>query len=156
MLQLSVQQKIGVGVLIITTSFAIGRYSVSQPTVKTQEQVKTNSVDSKNVIVKQHEVIVTVKSPTGEIKTTDTIDTGTDVKDSDTTTQSVQVSQTITPQQTGTLNVYLVGAYNLTSPLTPPLAGIGVSTKLIGPVTVGVQGLFGASNLIGVTAGLTF
>lgn len=135
--------------VLLLVSFAAGRYSVSNPTVKTEvtknteEAVKTNKVT--------HKVTTITKDPSGKDITTITEDTAsnTDKVIDSTTTEK----QTIVPAKRNSVNVSALASVNFTRS-SMPVYGASVSKEIIGPITVGVFGL--TDSTIGVSIGLNF
>lgn len=134
-------------VVLLVTSFAIGRYTAPKPSVKivekTTEEVKK---DEQKDVVKTTTIVKEKDKETTTIteETKDHVQTKKD-ETLDSMTQIVQ-------PKVNTLNVSaLVGAELF--PLKP-VYGLSVNKQLIGPVSIGVFGL--TNQTIGFSIGLNF
>jgi cytoskeletal protein RodZ len=146
---MTIKTKIIASLVVVLVAFASGRYSVSNPTVKTHETTQT---DSETKIDKNtHKVTTITEDKTGKKVTTITEDTDTKA---DKTKDSVKtIDQTVTPQKTGTVNISALAGFGLDSGIQP-VYGLSVSKELIGPITVGAFGL--TNRTLGISVGLNF
>jgi type IV pilus biogenesis protein CpaD/CtpE len=144
---MSLQYKVLAVLLVLLATFAAGRYSVSQtPAVVATKQTEVQVVKQQA----QHEVVVTVKEPDGEVKTTETIDTSVHTD----TTKDQQTTQTVAPAKTSKINISALVANDFSRGGILPLYGVSASKEFIGPVTIGAFGL--TNGTIGVSIGLNF
>ncbi len=121
----------------MVAAFILGRMSVSVPQVDVTDQVKNN-----------HTVVTTIttKSPTGDIKTTRTVDS---------ITKSKTTEKSPSPPAKKPLNVSALAGYDFSSPRSlSPIYGISVNKEVLGPLTVGAYGL--TNGIIGVSIGVNF
>jgi hypothetical protein len=132
-------------VILIVTAFAVGRCSVSPPTVKTTEQVNTNTKKDTD----DKKVTTITQTPKGQTITTITEDITTKA---DTDTQT-QIQQTVTPPKKNTLNISALGGMQFENSFQP-VYGISVTKSIVGPVTAGVFGL--NNGIVGLSIGLNF
>lgn len=142
---MTTRMKIELMILAILLAFALGRYtrnSLVTTNTRTQTDVQLSQETHKRV------VSVTVKLPSGAVKTTTTTtqDTQTD-KHTDSKTQETKVVSV--PK---TLTVSALAGIDTRSML--PTYGVSVSKNLIGPISVGVFGL--TNGTLGVSLGLSF
>jgi hypothetical protein len=145
--------KLGIGILALLTAFAVGRYSVSSPSVSTTEnkQVTDNKQTDKDI----HEKTTTTstKKPNGEVQTV-TVEVKDIVSKADENTNTrEQIQQTVSPTKHNTLNVSGLFALQPSNSLRP-LYGVSITKEILGPVTVGVFGL--TNSTLGVSIGLSF
>lgn len=150
---LNPKREIAIVLVGLIVSFALGRYSIDPPAVKTIEVSKTvtQQEEKKDVHVQTKTIIVEL--PTGAKTTTTTVDTVvTDAKDTDTKVQDEKIHTEI-PNPKNTLNISALVAQDMHA-LGVPSYGISVQKQFIGPVTIGVFGL--TSGIIGISIGLNF
>jgi hypothetical protein len=143
---MSIQYKVIGVLLILMATFAAGRYSAQKPATNTTTNTVTHETEHQN----QHEVIVTIKAPDGTTRTTETIDTNTQVQEA----QDTKTQQIVVPPKTNTLNVSVLVGNDFSKLSIQPLYGVSVSKQLLGPLTVGAFGL--TNGVIGVSIGLNF
>lgn len=107
----------------------------------------SQATSTSTVVEKNHTqtVIVTVKKPNGEVRTTETIDSHTNTHQ----TESIKI-----PVNTAKTNVGLLVANDFTNSIPKLIYGVSVSKELLGPITIGVFGY--ADRRIGVSIGLNF
>lgn len=133
-----------IGILVaLVVSFAVGRYSAQQPSVK--EVTKSEDTKKSTTDTDSHTVIVA--NPNGS--TTTTIDTHSHEKDTDVNKQVSVVSiEAVKPQ----INLSLLGGYDYKAKST--LIGASINKQFLGPVTLGA---FGFNNgVIGLSIGVVF
>lgn len=149
---MTLRTKILIVALALLTSFALGRYSVSNPHTITssQKSADTKVTDDKDTHTQTK--IVESKAPDGTSTKTTIIDTVvTDKKDFN--KQVTSSSQTeIIPQKTGTLNLSIMAGYDYQHDQT--VYGGIVTKEFLGPVTMGLFGL--TNGVVGATIGLNF
>lgn len=142
-----------VSILALTASFAVGRYSVSQPPAVTKvDDIKKDII--KDVDSDKHKETTTVieKDPDGKTKTTTTVTEDTTTKKHVDTTIEKHEDLTITPTIRDTLNVSaLIGADFRQK---DPVYGVSVTKQFLGPVTIGIFGL--TNYTVGLSVGLNF
>lgn len=148
-MDLTTKTKIIVSIVVMAVAFASGRYSVSNPTVKTHEVVNTDS-DTK-VNKETHKVTTITEDKDGKKTTTITEDS--DTKADKTTDTNKTLDQTVTPQKTGTVNISALAGLSFDGTFKPAY-GASVSKELIGPLIVGAFGL--TNGTIGLSLGLNF
>ena len=147
---MTTEHKLALGVIALLAAFACGRYSVQAPTIKTTEVSKTDTKVDENKDT--HETIVTTKTPKGDIKTVETIDS---TVHEDTTQDNVtQIQQTITPPKTGTLNISGLIGNDFSKGLSGEVYGASVTKEVLGPVSLGAWGL--TNGTVGLSIGLSF
>lgn len=150
--------------VIILTSFAVGRYTVP---AKVKIETKVVEVEKKttneNKQDKRNTHTETVKTEIKKSDGTDTITTKTtsDTKSIDDTkviindqkSTNIDSTKTIT-SSSSTINLSLLGGASLLHPDQGFLIGGSISTKLIGPSTIGLWGL--NNGTAGLSLGLNF
>jgi hypothetical protein len=139
--------------ILVLTSFAVGRYSVQQPpAIKTQEVTKVQETENQAKDTHTQTKTVVDKLPTGEVKTTTVTDTTvlTKTKETDNTVQTLQ--QTVVPTSRPKLNVSALLAYDYHS--GGVAYGLSVQKEVLGPIAAGLYGL--NNGTIGVSIGLDF
>jgi len=147
--------KVLLSILIILTSYAIGRWSSPE---KVKIETHTVEVEKKQdeEVSKDHKIttIVVTTHIDGTKTTTTTIadDKYTDDKSSDVVHSTTDTEKETTYSSSKTTVSALVGV-NLTKAALPDY-GLGVSKPVLGPVTIGVFGF--KSGEIGASVGLTF
>lgn len=151
---LSTKTKVIISIIVILTAFAAGRYSVKAPTTKTQisQTQDTKTTEDKNTH-KKITIIDTKQADGADTKTT-VID---EVSNDDTTQNQdtkTQVTQTVTPPKTNTINISILGANDFGKGLLAPTYGLSVTKEVLGPITVGAFGLM--NGTVGVSVGLDF
>lgn len=146
------KNKVIIGVVSLLVAFALGRYSNHSSTVVTHTDTQTDTKKEADKDTQTHSVTVITKEPNGEEKTTTTTDTTTKSKTDTQTDSDTKTTQTVTPQKTGTLNLSLLGGYDMVKAM--PVYGASVTKNLIGPITIGVFGL--SNGTVGASVGLSF
>lgn len=136
-------------VVVIVTTFALGRYSVQEPEVKldivTDKQTDTHKVQNKKKIT-----TITKDKDGKEVTTITEEDVITTDKNSNSTSK---ISETITPPKTNTINISALAGMSLDR-FGTPVYGVSITKQLIGPITVGAFGL--TDKTIGLSIGLNF
>jgi hypothetical protein len=151
---LTTKTKIIIGVIVLVVTFAAGRWSVGQKTVKTTEQITAtdNKQENKNTHTKT--TITETKQPSGA----DTTVTVIDQVANDTMTQkdisNTNIQQIVTSAKKSALNISVLGAEDFSHGLTQPTYGLSVTKEILPPVTVGAFGLM--NGVIGVSIGIDF
>lgn len=138
----------------IAVAFATGRYSVSNPTIKTTEDIKSDTHEKQAEDTHTKTTIVTTKAPDGTVQQTETIDNSTSTHTTENTDTTAQIQQTVTPQKTGTLNLSVIVANDFSKGGLLPVYGASITKEVLGPVTIGAWGL--TSGVLGVSLGLNF
>lgn len=151
--------KIAIGVALLATSFAVGRFTVP---VRVKTEIKEVQVEKKvtDKDIKENKRVETVKTeivrPDGTKETTTKIIEDTKKNtDSKTTAQtdSSRSSTSETKKEGAGLSVAGLAGVNVLAP-SGLIFGGHVQTSLLGPVTIGA---FGLSNwTFGVSLGLRF
>lgn len=143
---MDIKYKAGIAVVALSTSFAVGRYTVPE---KIKEVTKTVEVEKKDE--DKHKVTHTTKDTktdgetiVDQTVTEDTVKHETDNKDSSSTKQVTA----------GESKVTISALAGLSIPNSTPVYGLAVTKPILGPLTIG---LFGLSNgTCGASLGLTF
>jgi ribosomal protein S25 len=148
---LSFKTQVIAALLLILVSFAVGRYSVSQPNIKTQDVSKIQETDKQAKDTHTQTKTVVDKLPSGETKTTTTTDTTILTKTQDTVKDTQSYSQSVTSSKSK-LNVSAIAEYDLKRGGLN--YGISVEKEVLGPITAGLYGL--NNGTIGVSIGLNF
>ena len=138
--------KAGLIIIVMITSFSIGRFTGNKAeiTTRTQESDTVKQNDNKDTKTTK----VEVDKPDG----TKTVTTTTEIVEHKTTVSNeiIKSSTDVIPPKANTLNVSaLVGMDKLI-----PLYGISVTKQLVGPITVGGFGL--TNGTLGVSIGVNF
>lgn len=142
-------RKLGLCILALAIAFASGRYSVSQPEVRTSNQDTKKETINENKETKKKTVIV--KNKDGSETTTITEDTKDKRRDS--TIDKSKSSSEVIPQKVGTLSVAALLGVDSQSEWKR-VYGASVSKQFIGPISVGLFGL--TNGTVGCTVGLNF
>lgn len=149
-MEISTRTKVITSIVVVITSFAVGRYSANtKPDVhtvidKTQDIKQDTDKDT-------HKTTTITKTPDGKEVTTITEDTVIDTKkDTDTTTH---VDQTVTQPKNSLINISALASLD-TADGFKPVYGISANKELIGPVTIGAFGL--TNGVIGLSVGVNF
>ena len=149
---MTVRTKILGSVIILLLSFAFGRYSVSaQHTIVSSQQTADIQVKENKDTHTQTTITETKKSDGTTTITTHIDNQVTDKKDATKQVETQTKTESI-PEKTNTLNLSLMGGYNLVQ--ARPIYGALVTKQLVGPVTMGLFGL--TNGIIGATIGLNF
>lgn len=150
-MQFSTKNKVIIAVVVVMTTFALGRYSVNQtPAVRNIADSKTNKDINKDKDT--HTITTITKKPDGTI--TETIDKTTETKSQEKDQIVSHVDQTITPPKQSKLNISVLGASDFSRGLLIPTYGLSVSKEVLGPVTIGAFGLM--NGVVGISIGLDF
>jgi hypothetical protein len=141
-------------VVILTVTFAAGRYSVSPPIVKTTEHVQEAEETAEKRQTHTKETTVETKKPDGTDTIVTTVDqtVGEQKQQQDDTTKDLQ--QTVTPPKKNTVNISVLGANDFGKGLLAPTYGLSVTKEVLGPVTLGAFGLM--NGTVGISVGLDF
>lgn len=142
--------KIIVGVVVLATVFAFGRWSAP---VKIKTETKIVEVDKKvdDINKKEHKKTVIVHKPDGTIITTITDDTDTHKHETDTSSTVSDTTKEVV-RRSSTLTVSALTGLSLNG--YTPIYGAHVTKQIIGPLALGVWGL--SSRELGVSVGLSF
>lgn len=149
---MSLKNELILGVIGALLMFALGRYSVSSPTIKTTENQTIASNTDKDKNTHKQTTTTVVEEPNGEKKTVITTNEDTISTTHKTGDVSTHLEQTITPPKTNTLNVSALAATSFSE--FKPLYGVSVTKQVIGPITAGAFGL--NNGTVGVSLGLSF
>lgn len=146
---MTTKAKVIATLVLLSLSFAFGRYSVQG--VKTTETVQV--VDKKKIERDKHKktTTVVVELPDGT-KRTETVVTDDSTTKIDESTVSKDV-KTSTPVKRNTLSVSALAGVDVTS-LKSITYGVAVNKEVLGPITVGAWGL--TSGTVGVSLGVNF
>lgn len=150
---MTTKTKVIASIVVVATSFAFGRYSVNQPSIKTKEEIKTDSTSNTDKDTRTTKTKVTVKTPDGTEKTTETTDTTTTSKTTKQTDSDTNIQQ-IVESKSSRINISVLGANDFSRGALIPTYGISASKEFIGPITVGAFGLM--NGVVGVSIGLDF
>lgn len=141
-----------VALVILTGTFAAGRYSVSTPGTKTVTDIKLDTVKDVDQDRHKQTTTTTEQDPTGKVKTITVITEDTETKKHIDTASVSHQDIIVTPAKLATLNVSaLAGVDFLTY---RPVYGASITKQLIGPVTMGAFGL--TNGVAGISIGLNF
>lgn len=149
---MSFKQKTVLICVWLAVAFAFGRYSVKQQSIKTVAEVDTSKDISKDI----HTVttITKTENPDGTVKTITNIDSNTKIDEQDSTV--TKIKQDIIDLSRPSFNVSALVANDFSKSLHfAPEYGISITTEILGPVTVGVFGLF-TSKTAGASIGVNF
>lgn len=135
---------------VFLVAFALGRYSVSAPSVKID---KTTEIDENTKTNTDTHKVTTITEDCATGKKVTTITENTNTKSEDKKDTDIKLDKTVTPQKTSTLNVSALAGTGLFSSLNP-VYGASITKELIGPITVGGFGL--TNGVVGVSIGLNF
>lgn len=154
--------KIAIGVVGLTTAFAVGRYTVPERIkieIKTVEVEKIVYKEKEDTNTKKHKktVVTEITKPDGqkEKHTEITYDEDKEKKkQTDSTTDTDKTTDTVKEVVKGDSKVTIsaLGGFDFSSKST--VFGASVSKPVIGPITIGIWGLSNAS--CGASVGLTF
>lgn len=148
---MSYKNKIIISVVVLLTTFALGRYSASKPDTTFNQTTQTDTNKHVDKDTSTHSVATTTKAPDGTIKTVVITDI---VSKKDTTIQKdIKTDTTATStSKSDKVTIALLGGLNTITRL--PVYGGSVSKELLGPITIGIWGL--NNGTIGMSAGLEF
>lgn len=132
---MQIVNKILIGLVLLLTSFSIGRYTAPKSTSETKTIDRTHTVTQ----------IVTVKAPDGTTKTITTID------QHETEKTDKLVSTTPTRPKN---NLSVLASSDFSTRGLAPKYGASFTREFIGPITVGAFGL--QSGIIGLSIGVNF
>lgn len=141
--------KVIIGLIVVFTAFAAGRYSAPEKikTVTVEVEKKTKETDTTKEV---HRTITTIERPDGTKETTITEDTATEKKSNTTDDKSLTSTKEITKGSSTTILALLGVDFN--SPGV--LYGVSVSRPVIGPISIGVWTF--TNKTAGLGIGLAF
>jgi FtsZ-interacting cell division protein ZipA len=151
---MSTKVKVIIAVIVLAVTFATGRWSASQKTTKTTEQVTQTDVKADVKDTHTKTTITETKQPTGVDTTVTVIDQVQDDKSTENDNTKTQIQQTVTPTSKSKLNISVLGAEDFSKGFTEPTYGLSISKEVLGPLTVGAFGLM--NGTVGISVGLDF
>lgn len=131
------------GILLLAIGYGAGRY-VQPAKVVTKLQTVTNDVVHDHI----HTVIQTVTLPSGEKKSTTTID-----NDKNETASTNTVSSSVTTYSKPQWRAQGLAGLNLKS-VSTPVYGIGIERRILGPIFAGAYGK--NNGEVGISVSLEF
>jgi hypothetical protein len=152
---MTTKQLIIIGVVLLLTAFAVGRWSAPEK-VKIQTVTVEKKTDDKQTAIDDHKVttITETDKPDGtKVKKTvisDNKDTHIEDKKTDDLTQTTTKE---TEKSSSKVTISALAALNVTKPGLP-IYGASITRPILGPITVGLFGL--QNGTAGVSVGLTF
>jgi lipopolysaccharide export LptBFGC system permease protein LptF len=151
---MTTRTKIIISIVVLIVTFAAGRWSASQVSIKTTQMVTQN--DQKAEVKDTHTktTITETKQPTGVDTTITVIDQVQDDKTAEKDNSISNTQTTITPTSKSKLNISILGAEDFSKGFTQPTYGLSVNKEVLGPVTVGAFGLM--NGTVGISVGLDF
>lgn len=150
---MDLKYKIGLAILVVAVSFAIGRYTAPSSSVKTVTDTKTTDDKKTDKDTHTTTTTTTTKKPNGEVDTKTVTNTDVVSHTDDNKNTVEHQTQTVTPVKKNTLNVNILAGVEFLH-LPTPVYGVSVTDNVLGPISVGVWGL--NNGTAGVSLGLSF
>lgn len=146
--------KVYIAICAILVSFAVGRFSVGKPEIKTDVAIvqKDKSDEAKDTHITTTTKEITDATGKKEVDTTTTTDIVSHIQKTDTSTE--QVLTDIIPAKVGTLNISMLGGVDTKGVGNPFVYGASVTKQILGPISLGVFGL--TNGTAGVSVGISF